>query len=95
LKKIVLSDRAEEELESAVEAYLNISVRLGKRFYRNVMADLTRIQQFPDAQPQFDARHRYMIMRDFPYFLIYHETQDFIAVEAVANAYQDRGEMIT
>lgn len=95
MKKIVLSDRAEEELESAVEAYLNISVTLGTRFYRNVMADLTRIQQFPNAQPQFDSRHRYLIMRHFPYFLIYHETRDSIAVEAVVNAYQDREEMMT
>lgn len=94
MKKILLSDKAEEELELAVNTYLSISAQLGTRFYRNVMADLTRIQQFPKAQPLFDFRHRYLIMRHFPYFLIYHETKDSIVVEAVAHAFQDRDTML-
>jgi plasmid stabilization system protein ParE len=90
LKKIILSDRAEAELEDAVGGYHQINPNLGARFYRTVLADLFRIRQFPKAQPEFDARHRYLVMRQFPYLLIYRETIEYIAVEAIAYARQNR-----
>ena len=90
MKKIFLSDTAEAEFVNAVEYYTEISASLGSTFYRHIMSALMQIQQFPDGHPQYNESYRYLILKKFPYLIIYRNEQDFVLVEAVANAYRNR-----
>ncbi len=42
----------------------------------------------------FDKRYRYLVMEDFPYFLIYLERDDDIVVDAIAHAHMERNSML-
>ena len=94
LKKIHLSDKAEADFIAAAAAYLHIQESLSARFYRDVIRYLGQIQQFPKAQPMFNKRYRYLVMQDFPYFLIYLERDDDIVVDAIAHAHMERNSML-
>lgn len=94
LKKIYLSDRADAEFVSIVDGYHEIQPTLGGRFYRDVLKYLTRIRQFPKAHPRFNEHYRYLIMQNFPYFIIYTEFEEQIIVDAIVNASQDRKDMM-
>ncbi len=94
LKKIQLSDKAEADFIAATAAYLQIHESISARFYRDVIRCLEQIQQYPQARPMFNERYRYLIMQDFPYFLIYIERDEDIVVDAIAHAHMDRGNML-
>lgn len=94
-KKLSLSDKAEGDFVSIVSAYQTVRPSLGARFYREVIDSLEQIRQFPKGHPPFHDHYRYLIMRNFPYFLIYLELQDKIIVDAIAHAHQKRDNMLS
>lgn len=77
---------AAREYADALEWYAARGEALGSVFQQEVERAIRLVAASPERWPRFGVRHRRLLLRRFPYFLIYlrHQTQIFIV--AVAHA---------
>jgi plasmid stabilization system protein ParE len=80
---------AEREYVDTVRYYSSQSVELGRAFYRDVEHAVDLIEQFPQIGAPFDVDKRRLILRRFPYSLIYQERPSEIVIAAVRHHRQD------
>jgi toxin ParE1/3/4 len=76
---------AEAELLEAEEWYAKRNVAAARAFVREVIATLERILAAPRRWPQFEHNTRRIILRRFPYSVIYRTKADVVEVVAVAH----------
>ncbi len=52
---------------------------------------MTMIQQFPELQPPYDERHRFAVLRRYPYSVVYRLEGERIRVIAFAHSRRSAG----
>ena len=81
---LVVSSAAEREYAEALSWYAAHSAQTAERFDTEFDKALGAIASNPKRFPGCDERHRYYLMRHFPYQIIYRQHQDHWVAIAVA-----------
>lgn len=82
---------AEAEFTHALCWYAARNPDVARDFDSEFDAALTSISQFPEMFPACDERHRYVLLRRFPYQVIYRTIDGVIVVIAVAHTSREPG----
>jgi plasmid stabilization system protein ParE len=87
---------AEEDYQEALAWYEGRSARAAAGFEAAVEVALQRISDNPEASPLCDERHRFYVLRKYPYSVIYRLVGQDVLVVAVAHIrrapyWQERG----
>jgi plasmid stabilization system protein ParE len=77
---------AELEYQDALAWYAQRSQRAAAGFEGAVAAELERIAQAPESWPRCDDRHRFYVLRRYPYSIVYRMVGEKALVVAVAHA---------
>ena len=77
---------AEAEYEAALDWYMERSVQAADRFEAAFDAVIQAIAESPKRYPMLDDRHRYSLLRRYPYSVIYRLDDDLVRVIAVAHS---------
>lgn len=62
---------AEAEIEAAAAWYMSRSQTAAAGLAEELDRVIAMIQQFPELQPAYDARHRFAVLRRYPYSVVY------------------------
>jgi len=76
---------AVDEAEAALSWYAERSTQAASRFLADLERVLGEISEAPERWPQFDGPARRMLLRHFPYAVIYRVAGDRVEVLAVAH----------
>lgn len=76
---------AESEFTDALCWYAERSESVANRFDDEFTQALRTIVSDPERFPQIDSRHRFYLMRTFPYQIIFRSADDLITIIAVAH----------
>jgi hypothetical protein len=82
---------AEQELREAVSYYEEIELGLGYDLSREVYAAVQRAVTLPQAWPILSGRIRRVLVRRFPYGVLYTEQPSSLLVIAVMNLHRAPG----
>lgn len=80
-----LCSAAEEEFTEALCWYANRSREVALDFDTELELGLARIADDPESFPYCDDRHRFVLMRRFPYQIIYRVINEEVTVIAIAH----------
>ena len=80
---------ASVELTEAIEYYEGQRLGLGYEFLTEVESAIDKITQFPDAWTLVSDRTRRILLKRFPFGLLYHVRDDEIIVAAVMDLRRD------
>ncbi len=83
--KIGFHPEAAREAEAAVLWYAKRSARVAERFIEELEIAIAAVAEAPDRWPSFDGEARRILLRRFPFLVIYRVLQDCIEVLAVAH----------
>ena len=83
--EIVVSSPAEQEYAEALRWYAERSLRVAQRFDDDFDQSLRSIAAAPERFAKCDERHRFFLMRHFPYQIIYRSNAAYFTVVAVAH----------
>lgn len=86
-----LASVAEAEFTDALCWYAERSPRAANDFDADFDRPLQAIEEQPTRFPRCDDRHRFYLMRRFPYQIIYRVEKDAVTVVAVAHASRSPG----
>lgn len=70
--RLVFRPEARNEIFAAQNWYEERAVGLGLEFARAVDVAVERILRAPDAYATLDAQYRHLMLRKFPYSIVYH-----------------------
>jgi plasmid stabilization system protein ParE len=82
---LVVSSAAEGDYAEALAWYAERSVETAERLEEHFDQALRVIASDPERFPLCDERHRYYLLRSFPYQVIYRQHEDHWVVIAVAH----------
>ncbi|HTU17045.1 MAG TPA: type II toxin-antitoxin system RelE/ParE family toxin [Gemmataceae bacterium] len=77
---------AEQDYQEALAWYQARSAQAAAGFEAAMGVALQRIAEFPEMSPLCDNRHRFYVLRRYPYSIIYRLESDNVLVVAVAHA---------
>lgn len=83
--EVVIASPAELEYVEALCWYAERSLRAAERFDHEFDEAIRLIASNPEWFPSCDARHRWLLMRRFPYQIIYRLNSAGVTVVAVAH----------
>jgi plasmid stabilization system protein ParE len=86
---ILFLPAAETDYGEALAWYAQRSARAAAGFERAVDRALNQIADAPDRWPLCDNRHRFHLLKRYPYSIIYRVEQGGILVVAVAHGRRD------
>jgi plasmid stabilization system protein ParE len=78
--RLVFRPEAQNEIFSAQTWYEDRALGLGLEFARAVDVAIERILRTPSAYARLDAQYRHLMLRKFPYSIVYHVTDTEIVV---------------
>jgi plasmid stabilization system protein ParE len=76
---------AASEVEAAVAWYAERSVRAAERFIEELTSTLAMIAEAPHQWTRFEGNTRRVVLRHYPFVVIYRAFPDFIEILAVAH----------
>jgi plasmid stabilization system protein ParE len=79
------------EFTDALRWYANRSPHVALTFDSEFDEVLAKIAASPDRFPNFDVRHRYVLMRRFPFQVIYRRMGDTVTIIALAHTSREPG----
>ena len=82
---VIVSSAAEGDYADALTSYAERNVQAAERFEDEFDQALKVIASDPGRFPRCDERHRFYLMRHFPYQVIYRQHRDHWVVIAVAH----------
>lgn len=85
MAEIVVSSPAEQEYAEALTWYAKRSMRTAERFDDDFDQSMRLIAATPERFAKCDDRHRFFLMRRFPYQIIYRSEATRLTVVAVAH----------
>jgi plasmid stabilization system protein ParE len=91
MANLVICSAAEAEYAEALTWYCERSVQAAERFDAEFALAMEAISSDPQRFPYCDERHRYYLMRHYPYQVIFRETADGLAIIAVAHTKRKPG----
>jgi toxin ParE1/3/4 len=86
MAEVTVHPAAEAEYEQALAWYLERSPQAAERFQVAFDEAIEAIQSHPAMFPLFDDRHRFVLVKRYPYSVIYRWDGDTARVIAVAHA---------
>ncbi len=78
-----VSALAKKELEEARNFYRDVSSKRGMDFLYAVQESFRQIETFPMSGAPFDKGLRKMILRKFPYVILYHVTDTRVLIVSI------------
>jgi len=90
-KPVVFDSAASAEAEAAFEWYRQRSERAAARFLDELDRAIEQISWFPNRFPNFEFGTRRTLLRRFPYFVVFRETEAQVEVVAVAHGHRRPG----
>lgn len=87
--KIIVTPKALQDLQKAIDYYNDQQKGLGKRFENTVNDTFFKIAKMPQAASFAYDTVRYKVMDKFPFIVTYEETQNTIVLLRVFNQHQD------
>jgi toxin ParE1/3/4 len=91
MAEISYHPEAEAEIQAAAAWYLNRSQAAAVGLTEELDRILAMIQQFPELQPPYDDRHRFAVLRRYPYSVVYRVDGERIRVIAFAHSRKSAG----
>ncbi len=91
MTKVRLCSEAENEFTNALCWYADRSSEVASVFDSEFDRTLEKITARPDSFPVCDERHRFVLMRRFPYQIIYRAIGDTVMIVAVAHTSREPG----
>jgi len=91
MSRTLITSAAEQDFTDALRWYAERSPRAAEEFDVEFDAILHLIDDDPHRFPFCDDRHRYCLMRRYPYQVIYREHGKDLAIIAVAHAKRKPG----
>ena len=85
MAEVVIASPAELEYVEALRRYAERSIRAAERFDAEFDQAIQLIATNPERFPMCDERHRWLLMRRFPYQIIYRFSAACVTVVAVAH----------
>jgi plasmid stabilization system protein ParE len=85
MAEISYHPEAEAEIQAATAWYLSRSQAAAIGLVEEIDRTMAMIQQFPELQPAYDERHRFAVLRRYPYSIIYRKGTDRLRVIAFAH----------
>jgi plasmid stabilization system protein ParE len=86
MAKVSFLPAAEQDYQEALDWYQTRSVRAAAGFEAAMEVALQRIADAPESPPLCDDRHRFYVLRRYPYSVIYRVESEDVLVVAVAHA---------
>jgi toxin ParE1/3/4 len=86
MNKLLVTSAAEQDFTDSLRWYAERSRHAAEAFDAEFHRVLQSIGDQPDQFPFCDQRHRYAVMRRFPFQVIFREQGDHWTVVAVAHA---------
>lgn len=86
MAEISYHPEAESEIQAATAWYLSRSQAAAVGLVEEVERTISMMQQFPELQPAYDERHRFAVLRRYPYSIIYRVEGERIRVIAFAHS---------
>lgn len=86
MAKIVVCSAAEIDYTESLKWYAERSIKAADDFETEFGLALQQIVASPDRFPSCDERHRYFLLRRFPFRIIYRALGDEIIVIAIAHS---------
>jgi toxin ParE1/3/4 len=84
--EVTIHPAAEAEYETALAWYYERSPQAAERFEAAFDRAIGFIRANPAILPLFDDRHRFVLLKRYPYSLVYRVTGDSVRVVAVAHS---------
>jgi plasmid stabilization system protein ParE len=84
-RRLSFHNAAERELTDAAAYYDNSSPGLGKSFIDDVERAITQIERYPESGYLLNRAVRRVLLRGFPYAVMYSVGPDEIRILAIAN----------
>jgi toxin ParE1/3/4 len=81
---VVFHPAADAEYEDAVRWYRDRDESAADRFEADVAHSLDLVRRQPESFPRYDDDHRFVVLRKFPYTVVYQVHPDHVFVIAVA-----------
>ena len=91
MSKLLITSAAEQDFTDALCWYAERSRQAAEGFDAEFARALDSIEAEPHRFPLCDDRHRYYLMRRYPFQVIYREHEGHLAVIAVAHAKRQPG----
>ena len=85
ITSVFIAAAAEDEFAEALVWYSQRSLRAATDFDHELNQAIEQISAAPDRFPTFDKRHRFYLLRRFPYFVLYRIEANSILVVAIAH----------
>jgi plasmid stabilization system protein ParE len=76
---------ADQDYQEAFHWYLKRSPRAALDFEEAVEQGLREISETPDRWPLLDERHRFHLLKRYPYYLVYRIDGEQVLIVAVAH----------
>lgn len=76
MDKLLISEAAEEEYADSLRWYVERSTRAAEGFEAEFEQALVAIAAHPDRYPLCDDRHRFFLLKRYPFQVIYRPTSD-------------------
>jgi plasmid stabilization system protein ParE len=86
VKPLNYHPRAESEVDSAHGWYLNQSIQAADGFFEELIPALDRVRQHPQLYPSYLHGTRRLVLRDYPFSVVFRERLHDIQIVAVAHA---------
>lgn len=85
MANVIICSAAEGEFAASLQWYAERSIEAAKDFDAEFDRAISQIAANPERFPMCDVRHRYFLLRRFPFRIIYRVVNSDILVMAVAH----------
>lgn len=85
MAEVLLCSAAERDYAVALEWYSKQSMELADRLDAEMDRSLQLVAENPERYPKCDSRHRFFLLQDFPYQIIYRSRPGSVEVIAIAH----------
>jgi len=86
---LIFDPLAVKEFDDALEYYEAQEIGLGEQFKKEVWSAINIIERFPEAGQEVRSKIRKILIRRFPYKLIYMFHENMIYIIAMAHGYRE------
>jgi len=86
---LIFDPLAVKEFDDALEYYEAQEIGLGEQFKKEVWSAINIIERFPEAGQEVRSKIRKILIRRFPYKLIYMFHENMIYIIALAHGYRE------
>ena len=77
---------AEQDITTAIDWYRERSPIAAERFANDIDAAVGKIAADPERFPRWDDRHKFLLLRRFPYYVAFRVETDHALIVAVRHA---------